>query len=643
MKTSAIRITAVCVLLLSGILTACSPGAPQDTETLPAVTVPKQLFTVGTLTDTPSPEMTVQVSEKSPPQAEDGMLLLTEPPLEGPAVADLQSMLLGLGYHAINNVSGVFDEHTDAAVRYFQWYNRLPVNGIVNQQVLALLNSPDVRPITAVPPYPGSHIKQRPTPLVCEEPLMQGRLVELGYLSPASEDLSTRMFGQDTENAVGNFQQTNGLPYNGQVDLLTWSTLFSPLALPHGSPKASFPELNNPPFKATIYPVLDDPFSVVMVGKVAVIAGGFSQIQLVDTASGYISAPVRMGVCEEVAESYNEISEGIANVVSADSIAWVNFVNNGSRLQGIDPVTGETTPFYDYSSPEAYFTGSALGFDGNNLWISGANDQVLAVNPPDSQPHMQRTVGYLTRGVMVYDGACMWVAKDDGSLVAAFDTGTAECRNEGDASMLPVGTLAFDDAHVWSAVDGMLFSVDLFSGEQRQPLSAVPDPSAMYYANGVLWVADRYSGSVAAVDPANGEVLNTLSAGLEPAGLAGNGQYLWVLNRASRTFVQLLELNDSLSTIVPPLETALPKPAPVVIPEQLRSLTLQSPRLNGPDVLDVQNCLIKLGFDPGLTDGWYGPMSAAAVEAYQLSRGLQSDGVVGTDTWQAIFSECAEN
>jgi peptidoglycan L-alanyl-D-glutamate endopeptidase CwlK len=53
---------------------------------------------------------------------------------------------------------------------------------------------------------------------------------------------------------------------------------------------------------------------------------------------------------------------------------------------------------------------------------------------------------------------------------------------------------------------------------------------------------------------------------------------------------------------------------------------------SGPDVIDLQKKLLQRGFDPGASDGSFGPGTAAAVVAFQRSAGLAADGVVGPQT-----------
>jgi lysozyme len=53
-------------------------------------------------------------------------------------------------------------------------------------------------------------------------------------------------------------------------------------------------------------------------------------------------------------------------------------------------------------------------------------------------------------------------------------------------------------------------------------------------------------------------------------------------------------------------------------------------------VVRLQELLSGHGFDPGGHDGIFGPGTDAAVRAFQQSRGLRDDGVVGPKTWQAL-------
>ena len=56
-----------------------------------------------------------------------------------------------------------------------------------------------------------------------------------------------------------------------------------------------------------------------------------------------------------------------------------------------------------------------------------------------------------------------------------------------------------------------------------------------------------------------------------------------------------------------------------------------TPRMHGPEVEQVQNGLLALGYDVGKkgADSHYGPDTAAAVEKYQLKNGLEVDGIFG--------------
>jgi len=45
-----------------------------------------------------------------------------------------------------------------------------------------------------------------------------------------------------------------------------------------------------------------------------------------------------------------------------------------------------------------------------------------------------------------------------------------------------------------------------------------------------------------------------------------------------------------------------------------------------------------LKYDVGPVDGVFGPKTEAAVKAFQTDQGLVVDGIVGRNTWKALFN-----
>ncbi|PSN17657.1 hypothetical protein C7271_16580 [filamentous cyanobacterium CCP5] len=66
-----------------------------------------------------------------------------------------------------------------------------------------------------------------------------------------------------------------------------------------------------------------------------------------------------------------------------------------------------------------------------------------------------------------------------------------------------------------------------------------------------------------------------------------------------------------------------------------RTLHLSQPYLQGQDVLDAQQGLVRQGIvlNP---DGIYGPATAEAVKAFQRRNGLVADGIIGPNTWARL-------
>lgn len=105
------------------------------------------------------------------------------------------------------------------------------------------------------------------------------------------------------------------------------------------------------------------------------------------------------------------------------------------------------------------------------------------------------------------------------------------------------------------------------------------------------------------------------------------------------TLQALLDANPAVlnpDVIYPDQAIALPegavqRPAALVAPEG------PTPRLEagarGAVVSELQRALADGGFEPGPVDGRFGPLTEGAVRAFQGSRGIEVDGIVGPQTW----------
>jgi hypothetical protein len=99
------------------------------------------------------------------------------------------------------------------------------------------------------------------------------------------------------------------------------------------------------------------------------------------------------------------------------------------------------------------------------------------------------------------------------------------------------------------------------------------------------------------------------------------------------------------TTAAPPATTPAPiTPAAAAPPPATPALKVTLPASGaltvGPtqsaEVVQLQKALTQLGFDPGKADGVYGAGTQAAVVAFQNSKGLAADGVVGAETAKAL-------
>ena len=124
---------------------------------------------------------------------------------EGPAVADVQATLVGLGLLPQHPATPVFDEATDRALREFQQRRGLSVDGIVGAETYRALAAArwrlgDRLLSLATRPYVGDDVAA-----------LQERLLELGFDSGRADGV----FGDRTEKALRGLQREYGLVADG--------------------------------------------------------------------------------------------------------------------------------------------------------------------------------------------------------------------------------------------------------------------------------------------------------------------------------------------------------------------------------------------------------------------------------------------
>ena len=155
-----------------------------------------------------------------------------------PATRALQRYLRTLSYFNNNMngvpIDGVFDSATEQAVLNFQKAQGLPQTGRVDQATFELLYKRFLEEqerraaparISHFPRLPENYtVEMGDTQFLVQ--IIQHALQELAvsYLWDVQPPLSG-VYDSDTAAAVKKFQQANGLPATGNVDLFTWNAL----------------------------------------------------------------------------------------------------------------------------------------------------------------------------------------------------------------------------------------------------------------------------------------------------------------------------------------------------------------------------------------------------------------------------------
>ena len=179
----------------------------QEPTAVPATTTP---------VPTPTPVPTME------PITEDNVVRIALG-VEDPAVLYLQTRLTELGYYSAA-LDGVCKADDVAAIKTFQQYNGLKVDGVAGYDTQIMLYSASARSYAqaiATPAPTAATLKKGSTGEAVIA--LQNRLIELGYLFGKADGV----YGTATAQAVAAFQAANNLSKDGVAGSRTQAKLFS--------------------------------------------------------------------------------------------------------------------------------------------------------------------------------------------------------------------------------------------------------------------------------------------------------------------------------------------------------------------------------------------------------------------------------
>lgn len=87
-----------------------------------------------------------------------------------------------------------------------------------------------------------------------------------------------------------------------------------------------------------------------------------------------------------------------------------------------------------------------------------------------------------------------------------------------------------------------------------------------------------------------------------------------------------------------PASGVAPAPMPALVPGPVVSEArpMVRPGARGSAVVEMQDKLRSHGFNPGASDGIYGPATGSALKAFQSHQGIAADGICGPITWNRL-------
>jgi peptidoglycan hydrolase-like protein with peptidoglycan-binding domain len=580
----------------------------------------------------------------------------------------VEDTLFDLGYRETGLTDCIVDEQTNIALRHFQWTNRLPISGKLDEATLAAMQSSSAKPAVVPPPFPARIINRNIHPWEYQSTDLARRMEQLDYLSSTTTDYQNSNYSQEFEKATTLFRKTNQLPPANSLDFKAWEALFSPRVLA-ASGETLF-NLDSPgleDWQTHIFPVAGRPVALAFDGKALWVATsdgeGYDEnlLQAIEPDKPFFQQdiPILTGSPDS---RHNQID----GMTFAGGRIWVYTASADPDAQ-----TARLTSFLPDSmllaaaknlacKNQPCFASNAFGFDGRTLW-AGVWSDLVGINPGSGSTTKTLQPGWLVSGSILAVRNCLWMSGENG--YTAVSTDGKPCPGGENAYIIPGGApAAFDGKLIWygDPAGGTVNAFDPLSGEILTRLSTGAETSALVFDGVRMWAAQGGDNSVRGLNPATGAMGDPIPVGEQPSLLLFDGKRLWVANAGSQSVLWIDPAGYIIPLITPvPVETGAPSPTPTPVPPATqtssptktqtlpatptpipftRNLYLTLPHIAGEDVRRLQLRLKELGYsEVGVPDGDFGSLTDQAVRHFQEDQGLKVDGIVGPLTWERLF------
>ena len=279
---------------------------------------------------------------------------------------------------------------------------------------------------------------------------------------------------------------------------------------------------------------------------VAVLAGAIAVGFLLLGGDGpSVSQPIRVG------------DPPLRLAVGPETV-WVTSAPDGT-LSGIDPETGQVRLRMHIGRGAS---GVAIG--AGSVWVSNPRiGSVLRIDPIARRTVRIPVGGH--PGAIVFGGARLWVADEDGAGVTAINAKGGRVVKRGIAPHATPLRLAFGAGAVWvsSASTASVRRIDRATAKADAPILVGRGPAGITVGGGLVWVANSRAETVTRVDPPTRSILgDPIPVGTRPGGIDAGTDTVWVANSADDS-VSRIDI-ESGETVGGPISVG-PQPGAVAV------------------------------------------------------------------------------